>query len=94
MRSQRPLAKAGQLSNGPAKLCAALDISRRLDGVDLSALSSELIIARNPGVREFVRARGKLVTTTRIGLSVAADLPLRFYLEGSDCVSKRVRRPD
>jgi hypothetical protein len=32
-----------------------------------------------------------MVTTTRIGLTKAAHLPLRFYLEGSAFVSKRRR---
>ena len=94
MRENRPVSIKRELTNGPAKLCRALQIERALDGVDLYAPSSGLIIARNPLVQEFRRGRGKLVTTTRIGLSVAADLPLRFYLEGSDGVSKRVRRPD
>lgn len=91
MRENRPVPSSRDLANGPAKLCLALQIERGWDGVDLSAPSSGLIIARNPGVREFRRERGPLITTTRIGLSVAADLPLRFYLEGSDGVSKRVR---
>ncbi len=89
MRSQRPLAKAGQLSNGPAKLCAALDISRRLDGVDLCDVSSELFITENPEVKKFRRGHGPVITTTRIGITKAAALPLRFYLNGSAFVSRR-----
>jgi DNA-3-methyladenine glycosylase len=94
MRGNRPARISRELTSGPAKLCLALQIERGLDGVDLSAPSSDLIIARNPHARKFIRARDPLITTTRIGLSVAADLPLRFYLQGSDLVSKRIRRPD
>jgi DNA-3-methyladenine glycosylase len=81
-----------ELTNGPAKFCAALDINRVLDGCDLCDLSSPLFIARNPQQKEALDRRKPLVTTTRIGISKAADWPLRWYLGGSDYVSRRVAR--
>jgi DNA-3-methyladenine glycosylase len=89
MRKRRPVAATRDLTNGPGKLCQAMGIDRRLDGVDLCDAASELFIARNPAVQKFRRQRGPVVTTARIGLTKAADLPLRFYLEGGAFVSRR-----
>ena len=91
MRRRRPVDAARELTNGPGKLCQALDIDRDLDGVDLCDVCSPLFIARNPALRTFRRQRGPVVITARIGLTKAADLPLRFYLEGSVFVSQRKR---
>jgi DNA-3-methyladenine glycosylase len=80
------------LTNGPAKLCEAMDIDRKLDGADLCNPGSGLIIAQNPYISAFRRKRGPLVVTVRVGITQAADLPLRFYLEKSLFVSKRIRQ--
>jgi DNA-3-methyladenine glycosylase len=92
MRRRRPVETARDLTNGPGKLCQAMDIDRGLDGVDLCDPQSPLFIARNPAVADFLSQRGPEVTTTRVGLTKAAELPLRFYLEGSPFVSRQVRR--
>ena len=89
MRQQRPVEATRDLTNGPGKLCLAMDIARGLDGVDLCDAGSPLFIARNPAVAKFRRERGPVVIATRIGLTKAADLPLRFYLEGSAFVSQQ-----
>jgi DNA-3-methyladenine glycosylase len=91
MLKRRPVAAARNLTNGPGKICLAMGIDRGLDGVDLCDASSPLFIARNPAVERFRKERGALVTGTRIGLTKAAELPLRFYLEGSAYVSQRRR---
>ena len=89
MRQRRQVDAVRDLTNGPGKLCLAMDIDRRLDGVNLCDATSPLFVARNPAVREFRRERGPVVTGTRIGLTKAAELALRFYLEGSPFVSQR-----
>lgn len=92
IRAQRPVAEQRNLTNGPAKLCSAMNITRALDGVDLCDQESSLFIAKNPMARTFLKQRGPIIETTRIGISKAADLPLRFYLEGSPFVSRRIPR--
>jgi len=89
MRARRLVQAARDLTNGPGKLCMAMDIDRGLDGVDLCDMHSPLFIARNPAVTKFRRERGPVVTTVRVGLTKAADLPLRFYIAGSPYVSRR-----
>ena len=88
MRRRRQVDAVRDLTNGPGKLCLALDIDRRLDGIDLCDAKSRLFVARNPAVLKFRQERGPMVTTTRIGLTKAAHMPLRFFLEGSPFVSK------
>lgn len=89
MRRQRPVSKLRDLTNGPAKLCEALNIERGLDGVDLCDPKATLWLAENPDVNEFRKKLGPIITTTRIGITRAAALPLRFYLEGSEYVSRK-----
>jgi len=92
MRHQRPILKARELTNGPAKLCAAMKIDRSLDGIELCDRHSALFVAQNPAVHDFRRQSGPIITTTRIGVTRAAALPLRFYLAGSDFVSRHAGR--
>ena len=100
MRRRRPVDALRDLTNGPGKLCQAMDIDRGLDGVDLCDAESALFIARNPVVDRFRKERGPILNGARIGLTKAADLPLRFYLEGSESVSQHrrgraeIRRPN
>jgi DNA-3-methyladenine glycosylase len=89
MRHERPVTRDKDLTNGPAKLCEALGIDRGLDGVDICNSTSAIFIAENPGVSKARRQKAPIVTATRIGITKAAALLLRFYLEGSDFVSKR-----
>ena len=91
LRRQRATPSERELTNGPAKLCEAMAIDRKLDGADLCEANSELIVARNPQLSKFRRQRGPLVRTVRVGITRAAELPLRFYLDGSPFVSRRPR---
>jgi DNA-3-methyladenine glycosylase len=91
MHRNRPVEQETQLTSGPGKLCVAMKVDRSLDGADLCDTSSEIFVAENPGVRAFRRQQGPMITTTRIGLTQAADWPLRYYFEKSPFVSKRVR---
>jgi DNA-3-methyladenine glycosylase len=77
-------------TNGPGKLCAALDIARALDGADLCDPASGLLIAENPGLKSFLKERGPMVRTRRIGIAKSAELPLRFCLKNSSYLSRKV----
>jgi DNA-3-methyladenine glycosylase len=89
MQHNRRVLRERDLTNGPAKLCAALQIDGTFDGADLCNSQSSLFIAHNPLRSTLLQERGPLVTTTRVGITKAAELPLRFYLDGSAFVSKK-----
>ena len=71
------------LTNGPGKLAQAFALSRRADdGRDMTGPQGGLwIAAQDAGPLP-------IVTTTRIGITRGADLPLRFYVRGSAYISK------
>jgi DNA-3-methyladenine glycosylase len=89
LQRYRATPKIRELTNGPAKLCEAMSIDRKLDGTDLCDVRSSLFIAENHCANEFQAERAQIIITTRIGITKAAHLPLRFYLENSPFVSKR-----
>lgn len=75
-------APARMLTSGPSRLCQALELTRAEDnGLDLLDRSSVL------QVRDDGCPAAKVVVTTRIGLSVAVDWPMRFAFAGHNCVS-------
>jgi DNA-3-methyladenine glycosylase len=88
MRDRRRVGKEHDLTNGPGKCCAALGIERGHDGLDLCDGASALVLARNPNHRQTMRGLGPVIKTQRIGITQAADWPLRFYLAGSRYVSR------
>ena len=92
MQENRSVPHETGLTSGPGKLCVALRIDRSLDGADLCDASSPIFVAKNPVMRSFRRKSGPVITTTRIGLTQAADWALRYYLEKSHFVSKRARK--
>jgi DNA-3-methyladenine glycosylase len=75
-----------ELARGPARLCQALGIDRRLDGADVCDPASPLRIrpARETSSGQPARdvSRGP-----RVGISAAADRPWRFWLTGDPTVS-------
>jgi len=92
LRRQRPVGDRRSLTNGPAKLCEAMQIDRGLDGIDLCDSTSALFIAQNPQAQGFRRDYGPIAKSPRIGITKAAGLPLRFFLDGSPYVSQRKAR--
>ena len=88
MRARRPVNRSHDLTNGPAKLCAALGIGRELDETDLCDSVSTLYIARNPSAESARKALGPVTRGPRIGITKAAAVPLRYFLKRSDFVSR------
>lgn len=86
MAARRGRSARTELCSGPAKLVQALGILREDDGSCLRTGRVRLLPARDRV------PRGEVVTTERVGIKKAADLPLRFYLAESDCVSRLSRR--
>lgn len=80
MRRRAGFERTRDLCRGPGRLCRALAIDRSLDGTDLA--SSRLLWLSRDG-RPPVRVR----RSRRIGVSRAAEHPLRFYIAGSPYLS-------
>jgi len=71
-------AKPQQLTGGPGRLCEALGISREaINGIDLTRKSSQL------GIFDDGSHPPNIEVTPRIGLTKAADRPLRFIVTGA-----------
>ena len=80
MRSNRGVERLRDLARGPGRLSAALQIDRRLDGLDLCR-EGPLWLGRVD------QEPGQLGQSTRIGVTRDAHRLLRFYLLGSPFVS-------
>jgi len=79
MRRRRGLREERALCSGPGKLCEALGVSHKRNGLPLDRAPFEL------------RARGEIagiVTGVRIGITKAAEKPWRYGLKGSKFLSK------
>jgi len=83
MRERRGLAADRQLCSGPGKLCQALAITRDLDGTPMRR--SPVRVLGHDGPR-----LPTAVATPRIGITKAADWPLRFVVAGSPWTSRGV----
>jgi DNA-3-methyladenine glycosylase len=81
MRRRRRGVPDGALCAGPARLCAALGVTGKLNGASLGR--GPLRIARDP--RQQVVA---IAISTRIGVTRAAEWPLRFLVRESSWVSR------
>jgi DNA-3-methyladenine glycosylase len=82
MRSRRPGAKSlRDVASGPGKLTIALGITRALNGADVT--KGPLVVRDQRGVGPLEIAAGP-----RIGISKCEDWPLRYWIAGSEFVSK------
>jgi DNA-3-methyladenine glycosylase len=88
MRAARGLRPIGELTNGPAKVCQALQIDRALNGSDLVEGGRALWIEADRSAPARVIAHGP-----RIGLGRTPEpwlsQPWRYWIKGNPFVSKR-----
>lgn len=86
MRRRRPAAKRLEdLASGPGKLTLAMGITRKHNGQDVTRGP---LVVRRPAQPEPI----EVSVSPRIGITLCADWPLRFYVDGSRFVSARVGR--
>jgi len=71
-----------ELSNGPGKLCIAMNIDKNLYGEDLTV--SEKIFISKPVKNE----KFEVITTKRIGLNTGIEFPYRFFIKDNPYVTK------
>ena len=83
MRKNRGNKNLLNLTNGPAKLTEAMNITKKQNGLDLTR-SKELFICE-PKVKE----KFEVVSTKRIGIKGGADKPWRFYVKNNKFVSRK-----
>jgi DNA-3-methyladenine glycosylase len=81
MRERRAREELAELCSGPGKLTEALAVGLDLNGSDLGAPPFELR-GRDPSWS------GSIVTSPRIGITKAAELPWRYCAAGSRFVSR------
>jgi DNA-3-methyladenine glycosylase len=87
MEANRKQTDLRNLCSGPAKLVQALGITKKHNGHDLTEPPLWIEASKDtPWARSILDSN--IVTTTRIGISQAADLPLRFYIAGNSFVSR------
>jgi len=89
MQQRRGRDRLLEIANGPAKLCEAFDVDHRLDGWDLT-VGDRFWIEED---RDFYTRQSQIGRSSRIGVTSAHDLTLRFYIRGNAFVSgpKRLR---
>jgi DNA-3-methyladenine glycosylase len=84
MRARRTAARRDvDLCNGPGKACQALGVLRAHDGTDLLAAGAAIQL-----VDDGTPPPARPATSTRVGISVATDLPWRFWVPGDPNVSR------
>lgn len=82
MRRRRGRVRDADLCAGPARLCQALGITGRENGRLLTNGGGRLRIVRDR------RRRAPVAVTGRVGITDAADWPLRFVIAGSEWLSR------
>jgi DNA-3-methyladenine glycosylase len=86
MRRRRGIERREGLANGPGKLCQAFGIDARHNGVRLDRGALRILAA--PPVPD-----GRVGVSARVGITRAADWPLRFFEAGNPHVSRASAAP-
>ena len=81
-RLRRPAGPDRDLARGPARLTRALDVDRALDGADVCDPRSRLRVMPGDAV-----PADRVRSGPRVGISAAADVPWRWWIDGDPTVS-------
>ena len=84
MKKYRKVHHEKDLCSGPGKLTIAMGISMTDYGLSFIKQSSKLRIEAALNQEDF-----EIVKTNRVGLSVAKEVPHRFYIKGNTFISKK-----
>jgi DNA-3-methyladenine glycosylase len=81
MEGFRKMSTPTKLASGPGKLCQALSIGRKLNGIDITTRKSSIyVMDRSEST--------KVKSSRRIGIAVAKERRWRFFAEGNENVSR------
>jgi len=83
-RREGKIQTSPQLTNGPGKLTQGMQITRKLNGIDLTDRKSDLYVRRDVESR----SEPEIVSTQRVGIKRGKDKKWRFYVKGNAFVSK------
>ena len=83
IRAIEPLNDFCTNTNGPAKLCKALNITKDLNAINVCSNKSPLWIEFGDKVED-----KNIIKKSRIGISQATELKWRFYIKNNKFVSK------
>lgn len=86
MQERRGVADPVLLTSGPARLCQAMGIDRRMDKADMCAPDAVLFVEAGTPVHD-----EQVATGPRVGVQGdlrARTVPWRFYVRGHPCVSR------
>jgi DNA-3-methyladenine glycosylase len=85
MMHRRGVDRREDIARGPGRLAQAMDIDKRLDGIDLCVAGSPLWLGAA------IKPAGPIGVSVRIGISRAVNRKLRFYERESPFVSGSLR---
>lgn len=83
MTQNRGMDESVNLTNGPGKLCEALEIDKAFYGTELFNRNSSLIICEYKKIKE-----DEIGISKRIGLKVGMEFDYRFFVKGNKFISK------
>jgi DNA-3-methyladenine glycosylase len=86
MRERRGGRSDLPLTSGPARLCQALAVDRKLDGADLCAPEASLFLEKDLTIPDEAIATGPRIGVR--GDEVALSVPWRFYIQNNPHVSR------
>jgi len=89
MAARRKTDKPKALCSGPGKLVIALGLAKLPNGSDLRSGPVTILPPGSFPMAAGASPLGNIKVTTRIGITQAAQLPLRFYLEGNPFISRK-----